>query len=40
MPASPRLRRRAPERAFDHRSNQRAAIGGAGMDIVLRIDGG
>src|SRR5262249_57523053 len=31
---------RALERAFDHGSNQRAAVGGAGMNIVLRIDGG
>src|SRR5262249_34848224 len=30
----------ALERAFDQRSDERTTIGGAGMNIVLRIDGG
>src|SRR5215468_8846915 len=30
----------ALERAFDQRSDERATVGGAGMDIVLRVDGG
>jgi len=35
-----KLSGRALERAFDQRSDERATIGGAGMNIVLRIDGG
>src|SRR5207244_10713078 len=31
---------RALESALDHGSDQRAPIGGAGVNIVLRIDGG
>ena len=34
------LRRRGFERALDHGAGERAAIGGAGVDIVLRIDRG
>ncbi len=32
-------RGRALERALDHRPHERAAVGGAGMNVVLRIDG-
>src|SRR5262245_16522871 len=31
---------RARERALDHRSSEGAAVGGAGMNVVLRIDRG
>src|SRR5262245_45713347 len=31
---------RALERTLDHRSSKRAAVGGAGMNVVLRIDRG
>src|SRR5262249_43253089 len=39
-PAGCSLSGRALERAFDQRSDEGATVGGAGMDIVLRVDGG